>query len=109
MVAEQTTDRIFLESNLRIVYNSNMNTEKFLKAAEEGIVTVVFEKINGGGTRIMECTLNPDSLPEKTNVVKQRAENDHLAVWALDRDAWRSFRVGTVTDWYEGKPKDASV
>ena len=106
MVAEQTTDRIFLKSNLRIVYNSNMNTEKFLKAAEEGIVTVVFEKINGGGTRIMECTLDAKLIEPKMSgsVASQRPESDHLVVWALDRDAWRSFRVSTVTDWYEGKP-----
>mgnify|MGYP001823308042 CR=1 FL=1 len=84
-----------------------MNTEKFLKAAEDGIVTVVFEKINDGGTRIMECTLNSVLMPEYTrNIMGQRPENDHLVVWALDRDAWRSFRVSTVTDWYEGSPKD---
>lgn len=82
-----------------------MDTEKFLKSAKEGVVTVVFEKINNGGTRIMECTLDPNLLPEDTNIVNQRPESDHLAVWALDRDAWRSFRVSTVTDWYEGKPK----
>ncbi len=83
-----------------------MNTEKFLKAAKDGIVTVVFEKINNGGTRIMECTLKPGLLPKDTNIVNQRPENDHIAVWALDRDAWRSFRVSTVTDWYEGSPKN---
>jgi hypothetical protein len=88
--------------------------EKFLKAAGEGIVTVVFEKINNGGTRIMECTLKPEIMPlskaygkEEMHQIKQRAESDHLVVWALDRDSWRSFRVSTVTDWYEGKPKDA--
>ena len=87
-----------------------MDTEKFLKAAQEGVVTVVFEKINDGGTRVMECTLNSDLMPEYTRNImgQQRPENAHLAVWALDRDAWRSFRVSTVTDWYEGKP-DASV
>ena len=86
-----------------------MNTEKFLKTAREGIVTVVFEKIDGGGTRVMECTLNSDC--SKGNVgtdFGQQSSNDHLAVWAIDRKAWRSFRVSTVTDWYEGKPKSES-
>ena len=83
-----------------------METEKFLKAAQEGVVTVVFEKINNGGTRAMKCTLNSDLMPEYTrNIMGQRPENDHIAVWALDRDAWRSFRVSTVTNWYEGEPK----
>lgn len=84
-----------------------METEKFLKAAQEGVVTVVFEKINDGGTRVMECTLNSDLMPEYTRNImgQQRPENDHIAVWALDRDSWRSFRVSTVTEWYEGEPK----
>jgi len=86
---------------------NTMDTEKFLNAAKEGVVTVVFEKINNGGTRIMECTLNPKLANDKIGEVTQRPENDHLAVWALDRDAWRSFRVSTVTEWYEGKPKSA--
>ena len=30
-----------------------MDTEKFLQAAKEGVVTVTFEKIDNGGTRIM--------------------------------------------------------
>lgn len=92
-----------------MVYNRTMDAEKFLKAAEEGVVTVVFEKINDGGTRIMECTLDPNLIEPKMSgsVASQRPESDHLVVWALDRDAWRSFRVSTVTDWYEGKPKDA--
>jgi len=82
------------------------NPDKFLEAARDGIVTVVFEKINDGGTRIMECTLNADT--SKGNVgtdFGQQSSSDHLAVWALDRDGWRSFRVNTVTEWYEGKPK----
>lgn len=90
-----------------------MDAEKFLKAASEGVVTVVFEKIDGGGTRVMECTLDPNKMPlneaydkESVQTIKQRAESDHLVVWALDRDAWRSFRVSTVTDWYNGKPRD---
>ena len=80
--------------------------DKFLKSAKDGVVTVVFEKINDGGTRIMECTLNPELSNGNVNPdFGQQASSDHLAVWALDRDAWRSFRVSTVTDWYEGKPK----
>jgi hypothetical protein len=82
------------------------NPEQFLKAAKDGVVTVVFEKINDGGTRIMECTLNPSASKDNvTAEMSQNDNNDHLAVWALDRAAWRSFRVSTVTEWYEGKPK----
>jgi hypothetical protein len=83
-----------------------VDSEKFIAAAKAGIVTVVFEKINGGGTRIMECTLNPEvSDGNVQDVFEQQPQNDHLAVWALDKGAWRSFRVSTVIEWYEGKPK----
>ena len=92
-----------------MVYDSIMDSEKFLKAARAGVVTVVFEKINDGGTRIMECTLNADCSNGNVGTdFGQQSSSDHLAVWALDRDAWRSFRVSTVTDWYEGKPKSES-
>lgn len=84
-----------------------MQVEEFLKAAKERDVTVVFEKINGGGTRKMHCTLNPNLTEGKMsgNITSQQAVNEHLAVWALDKDAWRSFRVSTVVEWYEGEPK----
>lgn len=81
------------------------NPDKFIKAAKDGTVTVVFEKINSGGTRIMECTLNPELSDGNVKLeFGQQESSDHLAVWAIDRNAWRSFRVSTVTEWYEGKP-----
>jgi hypothetical protein len=82
-----------------------MNKEEFLKAAQQGVVTVEFEKINNGGKRVMPCTLNralsQDNVPE---ILEQKSDNDHFAVWSLDKEAWRSFRVSTVTDWYVGYP-----
>ena len=36
-----------------------MDVAKFLETAKDRDVTVVFEKINGGGIRKMHCTLNP--------------------------------------------------
>lgn len=85
-----------------------MQVEKFLGAAKERDVTVVFEKINGGGVRKMHCTLDPSLIEHRVSgsVESQRPENDHIVVWALDKDAWRSFRVSTVIEWYEGEPKE---
>lgn len=79
------------------------DVNKFIEAAKVGVVTVVFEKIHNDGIRTMKCTLNrklsKENIPE---VFKQREQNDHIVVWALDRDAWRSFRVSTVIEWYNG-------
>ena len=50
----------------------------------------------------MPCTLNPtvlDAHGVKTVIEAISPESAHLAVWSLDKDAWRSFRVETVTGW----------
>jgi len=80
----------------------------FVKAAQNGVVTVVFKKIYDGEIRVMPCTLNrelsKDNVPE---ILEQKDVSDNIAVWALDKDAWRSFRTDTVIEWYEGYPKEA--
>lgn len=82
-----------------------MNAREFLEEAQKGAVTVTFKKIGTGEIRVMPCTLNRDlselNVPEQ---IEQKPESDHYAVWALDKKAWRSFRVDTVVDWYVGMP-----
>ena len=59
-----------------------MHVDKFLEAAKAGVVTVVFEKINDGGTRKMECTLNPKiSGGTVHEEFGQQSSSDHIAVW----------------------------
>ena len=82
------------------------NIKGFTKAALNGPVTVEFTKIDTGELRVMPCTLNRElsdqNVPE---ILEQREGNDHLVVWSLDKQAWRSFRVDTMIKWYEGYPK----
>lgn len=68
------------------------------------VSTVVFTKVDGT-EREMKCTLLPEYLPQKPVVEGQqlltegltRAENpDTLAVWDMDKNAWRSFRTDSV-------------
>ena len=75
--------------------------QKLLNALNTGIVTVTFEKIGTGELRIMPCTLDQSILKENgVNVkVEMNAESDHFACWALDKKAWRSFRLDTVKQW----------
>jgi len=77
-------------------------TSRLIEALKKGTVTVTFQKIDSDEIRVMLSTLNPIVL--KANGVKAVIENvnpdsDHLAVWSLDKDAWRSFRVETVVGW----------
>ena len=73
-----------------------------LEALKKGTATVTFQKIDSDEIRGMPCTLNPTVL--KANGVDIVIETvnpntDHVAVWALDKNAWRSFRVSTVLGW----------
>ena len=81
-----------------------MNTEEFLNYIKENVATVEFRKVGTDELRVMPCTLNAEVMGEQSAEVTQQANNDHLVVWSMDRDAWRSFRVNTVERWYEGYP-----
>jgi hypothetical protein len=83
------------------------NIKGFVEAAKKGVVTVEFTKIDTGDLRVMPSTLNPElsnhNVPE---ILEQQESSDHLVVWSLDKDSWRSFRVNTLVKWYEGYPSE---
>jgi hypothetical protein len=73
-----------------------------LEALKKGTVTVSFRKIDTDELRVMPCTLNPavleaNGVTNKVNV--QGTDTEAFPVWALDKDAWRSFRLDTVEGW----------
>ena len=82
-----------------------MNNREFLDAAKAGIVTVKFQKINSDEVRVMPCTLNKELSKQDIEIHDINANSAHFAVWAMDKQAWRSFRVNTVIEWYKGEPK----
>jgi hypothetical protein len=53
----------------------------------------------------MPCTLNPELGDFTIEIKKYDPKSDHYVVWCTDKDAWRSFRVSTVKEWYTGEPK----
>jgi len=64
-------------------------------------ITVEFTK-KDGDKRKMNCTLHPDKLPkqkitEDTDKPKRKQNLDIISVWDLEKEAWRSFRVDSVT------------
>ena len=82
---------------------------KFIDEAKKGIVTVEFRKIDTDELRIMPCTLNSDTAGIEIPIKDYDPMSDNFVVWALDKKAYRSFRVSTVERWYtctgEGESK----
>lgn len=80
-------------------------TEKtnLVNALKRGTVQVVFKKINTEEIRIMPCTLKEEILRDNGvtgGIIKDfNPDSDHFAAWALDKNAWRSFRLDTVISW----------
>jgi hypothetical protein len=79
----------------------DINVVQMYSALKEGVCNIHFRKIDTGELRIMPSTLNRDiaghsNLPE---IFNQDINSDHLVVWCLDKDSYRSFRVSTVEHW----------
>jgi len=65
-------------------------------------VLIEFTKVDGS-TRKMHCTLMADKLPERVIVEgaeekpKRKVNPEIIRVWDLEKEAWRSFKVHSVT------------
>ena len=76
-----------------------------LNALKSGVVTVTFKKIGSDEIRIMPCTINEQTLVDagvKPMVKDIDLDTEHFAAWAIDKEAWRSFRLDTVVGWAIG-------
>jgi len=69
----------------------------------KNVLEVTFTKVNGE-ERVMRCTLDPRYMPpkmESDNIQeanKYNRENpDVIAVWDVQNNGWRSFRVDSVS------------
>jgi hypothetical protein len=62
----------------------------------EGTYTVNFTKVDGT-TRSMPCTLQSQYIKDINTSKATRVKNQEtISVWALDVDAWRSFKVMNI-------------
>jgi len=78
-----------------------MYTKHQLKEfCQNGVVTVVFTKADGS-ERTMKATLLPEYVNNGKTLLQEsknkRPENpDVLAVWDVDANGWRSFRIDSI-------------
>jgi hypothetical protein len=76
------------------------NKETLKNDLQALVAKVTFTKADGS-IREMKCTLKASLLPEVKLVeahVPRKQNDDVLAVWDLDNNAWRSFRLDSITD-----------
>jgi len=83
-----------------------MDSNKIIDALRQGVVTVVFEKIDTKEIRTMPCTLNQEIHKQSIDIKKYDSKSDTIIMYALDKKAWRDVRVNTIKEWYEGYPKE---
>ena len=64
------------------------------------IVSVTFTKVNGE-ERVMDCTLQAKLIPNAPTqngelIVEGKTTSNNIAVWDVNANGWRSFRVASV-------------
>ena len=66
------------------------------------VAEITFNKVDGS-VRKMNCTLMADCIPhviseEQVAHVPRVQSDEVLAVWDLDKQDWRSFRLDSITN-----------
>jgi len=78
-----------------------LTKEELIETLKTNVCEVTFTKVNGE-VRTMPCTLKEDIVPayERKTPVKEATDKEKatLSVWCTDKQAWRSFRVDSVTE-----------
>ena len=77
--------------------------QTIMSGLHAGVVKVEFTK-KDVTNRTMICTLNTQYLPEQTDIEESSTNKstEAVAVWDLEKDAWRSFRWDSVKSYTTG-------
>lgn len=78
---------------------ATMSYDNIVEQLKSNILQVTFTKVNGE-ERVMPCTLLPELLPTREQGETAAAlavNNSVVRAFAIDKQAWRSFRVENVT------------
>lgn len=79
-------------------FNTKEGREWLQSMLRMGPVDVTFTKTDGT-ERVMKCTLQEGVVVPHTKTTERVKEenNNILAVWDMEKNAWRSFRLDTIT------------
>jgi hypothetical protein len=78
-----------------------MDKEQIKQLLSKHVVSISFKKVDGT-ERKMLCSLKKDILPivESKETTKKKPENENvLPVWDLEKNAFRSFRLDSLTNY----------
>ena len=81
--------------------NTDLSKAEWRELFRHAIVTFVFTKVDGFTQRKLVGTLHPSFLPpfDETDGISDSRENEKiLAVWDIENDGWRAFRLDSVVD-----------
>ena len=76
-----------------------MNREEMVEGLKENLMQITFTKLDGT-TRVMRCTLHKSMTEFVNEATKAKfpTNEEVIPVWDIENQAWRSFRVASVTD-----------
>jgi len=71
--------------------------DAIVESLRNNILEVTFTKVDGE-QRVMPCTLRPEMLPvrEQGEAAVSSPNRSVIRAFAIDKQAWRSFRVDNV-------------
>jgi len=77
---------------------ADFSKQQIVEQARSGIINVRFTKVNGD-ERDMKCTLLSEYLPNQQEMDFTEVDSkDYLAVWDVEVNGWRSFRIESVSE-----------
>lgn len=79
-----------------------MSYDNIVEQLRSKVLEVTFTKVNGE-ERVMPCTLLTSFMPsytptEATDIDQHSVNKTVIRAFAIDKQAWRSFRVDNVTN-----------
>lgn len=76
-----------------------MSYDNIVEQLRNNVLEVTFTKVNGE-ERVMPCTLLTEYMPrpEQAEIATSLANTSVVRAFAIDKQAWRSFRVDNVTN-----------
>lgn len=75
-----------------------MNRDEIVSALVAGVIEVDFTKVDGKN-RVMTCTLSEKHVPFKESKKTVSRPDNVLAVWDINSNGWRSFRLENINFW----------